>query len=152
MFTQYNEPWVKDPKSRTLFDCTGGVVAAFESHADAGRAATCVNAMDGIEDPGGFVHEAKQGGSCDAPQCPKDDHQKWIAGTFRRVDHINVVSGWSEPQLQIMPIGNATILTESQLRDLIQYLKARFCGACDGTGFDPDTLEGRCEYCTGMPF
>jgi hypothetical protein len=50
------------------------------------------------------------------------------------------------------PLSADTVLTEDQFRGLIRYLQTTFCGACNGTGFDPDTLDGKCETCADMPF
>jgi hypothetical protein len=50
-------------------------------------------------------------------------------------------------ELVVHPVAAPTRLTEDQTAALILYLRRLFCGACHGTGFDPDTLDGRCEYC-----
>lgn len=37
-------------------------------------------------------------------------------------------------------------------RNIAAKLESYFCLVCDGTGIDPDELEGRCENCNGDGF
>ena len=86
------------------------------------------------------------------PQTGNADCDKWIADTFRRLPA--VLDGRNVQSLVIKNLNgkSETILNDDQLHGLIYWLRTTFCKACDGTGFDPDTLNGNCEYCSELPY
>lgn len=77
---------------------------------------------------------------------------QWIVDTFRRETRSSALMGCEVQELRIKAIPADTVLSEDQFRGLIRYLQTTLCGGCNGTGFDPDTLDGKCQYCADMPF
>lgn len=86
-------------------------------------------------------------GSLMKPNTGNSNCDTFIKETFRREVGTSAMTGSPLQKLRIMPIQNEVVLTEDQFMGLIQYLRNTFCCACNGSGFDPDTLDGRCEYC-----
>lgn len=89
------------------------------------------------------------------PNTGNADCDKWIVDTFRRSTRKSELTGATVQELLIRQPGQLgpVVLNEDQLRGLIRYLVRTFCAACGGTGFDPDSLEGKCEYCRDdLPF
>lgn len=86
------------------------------------------------------------------PNSGNPDVDRWIVDTFRRRTRKSELMGATVQELEIQPIEHAAVLNEDQLFALIRYLQNRFCPACGGTTFDPETLNGECEYCRELPF
>ena len=87
------------------------------------------------------------------PHTGSADCDRWIQKTFQRMTFVSTVQGREVQQMVIkLSDKRQMILTEEQLSGLIYYLRTTFCKSCGGTGFDPDTLNGKCEYCSDFPF
>lgn len=88
------------------------------------------------------------------PNTGNSDCDLWVQETFQRRTVRSQLEGRDVQQLVIKNLNgkSETVLSEEQLSGLIYFLRTKFCGACHGTGFDPDTLNGVCEYCSEQAF